>query len=215
MGANYSPPLANLYMHFYEKTYSTSLEITDPRKARAWRNSFRLIDDLLSINNPHVDDALQPGTMYPAFLRMNETTSNDVVTFLGMKIEVEPGHTVYNRLKLRVYDKKDDFPFEVRNYPHRDSNIPRTILRGVFWGQLVRYQRICTDLEGFFAASKKLALRLAKNGFSTRQLRVWFAVFIRSELNRYRGAKVCALLRRWNATVQHIANLIRVQRESS
>jgi hypothetical protein len=85
MGTNCAPPLANLYLYRYESSFIDSLRtLKGPKEAHEFHMSFRLIDDVLSLDNPNfkkalcrsaeeVDEDGVPG-MYPAALILNETS---------------------------------------------------------------------------------------------------------------------------------------------
>ena len=62
-----------------------------------------------------------------------------------------------NSLELDIFDKKNEFPFQVIRYPHLDSAIPRSIPYGVFTGLLYRRYRICTRKPTFLLRSVELA----------------------------------------------------------
>jgi hypothetical protein len=53
MGANCAPAVANLYLYSYESEYIDRLtRSNEVEKAQAFHLSFRLIDDVLSFDNP-------------------------------------------------------------------------------------------------------------------------------------------------------------------
>ena len=51
MGTNSAVELANLYLYSYESEFIDRLCETDHKTARAFHLTFRLIDDLLSMDN--------------------------------------------------------------------------------------------------------------------------------------------------------------------
>src|ERR1700761_2543579 len=143
MGTNCAPALANLYLYAYESAFIDRLMACDVRTARNCHMTFRLIDDVLSVDNPRMqrltDDYAENGGLYPRALRLNDTTiSRGEVQFLGMRLR-----SARNGLQLTVFDKRSEFPFAVRRYPHMCSLIPAYIPYGVFTGQLHRYYRSC------------------------------------------------------------------------
>ena len=70
---------------------------------------------------------------------------------MNIKSDVNSGELTFN-----VYDKRNDFPFTVRRYPHTISNIPRQIPAAVFLGQVHRYYTICSSAQFFVANSCQL-----------------------------------------------------------
>ena len=90
IGADAGPELANLYLFAYESNFIDRLEREDLSKARQFHLSFRKIDDLLMVDNPHHELALKnltEGGLYPNFLKRSATSvSEDHVQFCGMNI---------------------------------------------------------------------------------------------------------------------------------
>ena len=52
-------------------------------------------------------------------------------------------------LKFKLYDKRDEFQFNVINYPHMDSNILMGPAYGVYVSRLIAFTRVCTDFYTF------------------------------------------------------------------
>ena len=48
-----------------------------------------------------------------------------------------------------MYNKTDDFDFEVINFPFPESNIHSNITYSVFSSQLLRYARLCSNYIDF------------------------------------------------------------------
>ena len=152
--------------------------------------TFRLIDDVLTVNNPFRADFFQ--NCYPDFLTLNDTSLDDgSVNFLGMHISATPS------VVIDVYDKKKDFPFQVVRYPHLDSAIPNSLPYGVFTGQLHRFMRICSLPGAFVRNSCEVALRLAAQKSSISRLRRVFCAFTHTNVSRSR----------WNVTASVLNHL--------
>ena len=41
----------------------------------------------------------------------------------------------------KIYDKRDDFDFEIVNFPFLDGDVPRPTSYGVYISQLIRFAR--------------------------------------------------------------------------
>jgi hypothetical protein len=175
MGTNCAPMLANLYLYFYESRFVDKVALSDVTLARKMRMSFRLIDDLLTIDCPNGDDFLTK--VYPKSLRLSRTNlSNREACFLGMRIRQPEGET---KLHVDVYDKRNEFPFQVRNYPHTKSVVPRSQCYGVFTGQLHRFVRICSCELDFVKWALKIANYMAgERGYSKLRLLSTFGSFV-------------------------------------
>ena len=49
----------------------------------------------------------------------------------------------------KIYDKSDDFDFELVNFPFFDGDIPRRPFYGVYISQLIRFARVCSHVDDF------------------------------------------------------------------
>ena len=69
-----------------------------------------------------------------------------------------------DKFQVNVYDKRDSFDFQVFRYPSIYSNIPDKTLYNVFFSQLVRFSRVCNNMDGFISALIKLKGRVLAKG---------------------------------------------------
>ena len=65
--------------------------------------------------------------------------------FIDLNINISDN----NRLSFKMYNKIDDFNFEVINFPFPESNIHSNITYWAFFSQLLRYARICSNYIDF------------------------------------------------------------------
>ena len=100
--------------------------------------------------------------------RINALESNNtkVVTYLDLKIESEN-----SILKFSVYDKRDDFSFDIVNFPYIDSCIPKKSAFGVYYSQLIRYARLSSKYEDFLLRCRSLVDKLKTQGFKEYNLK--------------------------------------------
>ena len=131
--------------------------------------TFRLIDDLLSIANPIIEDYLAlpyPMGIYPEALTLKRTNAAlNEADFAGLLLR-EVGETVVTSL----YDKRREFPFPVVRNQHPDSTLPPSVLYGVYTSQLHRYATACTLVEDFRKEAFDLLDYLVGKGYSHRRL---------------------------------------------
>ena len=80
-------------------------------------------------------------------------------------------------LKCKTYDKRDDFSFEIINYPYLESNIPRSPAYGVYVSRLVAFARTCSDISDFTYRHDLLAKKLITQGYTIKYLRKVFVKF--------------------------------------
>ena len=190
-----APELANLYLYSYESEFIDRLCVTDHTAARAFHLSFRLIDDLLSMDNGAFDvfsRCLEEGGVYPRSLACGCTSSSlDRVQFCGLDISTRGKGCL-----ISVYDKKSTFPFLVKNYPHSDSNIPRPILYSAFTGQLHRFFRVSSTLDIFLSSVKDMTTKMiVENKCGVRVLTQKFRSFVTRVVWKFEGSKSRALIR--------------------
>ena len=130
MGANYSPNLANLYLHFYESRFMT---LNSAEKRLNYRYVFRYIDDLFTVNNNLI--FIDINNIYPPCLErknINKAPYNKY-TFLDIDIEV-----IDEGFSHKVYDKRRDYNFDILGLPSFNSNIPNSSTYGVLCSQVSR-----------------------------------------------------------------------------
>ena len=76
-----------------------------------------------------------------------------------------------------LYDKRDDFNFDIVNFPFLSSNIPQSPAYGVFVSQLIRYARASSLYEDFIMRSQLLTSKLLKQNFTRNRLIATFKKF--------------------------------------
>ena len=178
MGTNCAPLLADIFLYSYEAEFIQSLLSNGKKKLASQFNwTYRYIDDVLSINNPSIRDYL--GAIYPSELEIKETTeSNTSASYLDILLSIsDNGH-----LNTSLYDKRDDFNFNITNFPFMCSNIPSSPAYGVFISQLIRYARACSKYEDFVLRARRLASKLLEQGYLGERLKT----SLRKFYGRYR-----------------------------
>ena len=65
----------------------------------------------------------------------------------------------------KIYDKRDDFNFEVVNCPFLDGDVPRSPSYGVYISQLIRFARVCTYVDDFNNRNLFSTAKLLKQGY--------------------------------------------------
>ena len=83
--------------------------------------------------------------IYPPSLSLTQENDNfEEVDVLDMHVRIQDG-----QITTKVYCKTDDFPFSVISLPFLVSNLDSKVCYMVFYGQVIRYQRL-TSLKGDF-----------------------------------------------------------------
>ena len=118
---------------------------TNPQIARQFNRSARYIDDLLTINNDGLMKKYMKN-MYPAELELKRENSktDKSASYLDLQLDVLNGEIVTS-----LYDKRDDFPFKIVNFPDLSGNIPQDGSYGVFIAQTLRYAKACAKYTDF------------------------------------------------------------------
>ena len=76
------------------------------------------------------------------------------------------------------YDKREDFDFEIVNFPFLDGDVPRSTSYGVYISQLIRFARASSCVADFNTPNKLLTRKLLKQGYQYHKLREPFLNFI-------------------------------------
>ena len=101
----------------------------------AFNSTSRYFDDLLNIDNPYFD--LMVGQLYPTELQLNKANSSDTeAPFLDLNLSITNGI-----VSSKIYDKQDDFDFEIVYFPFLDGGVPHSPFYGVYISQLIRFAR--------------------------------------------------------------------------
>ena len=83
----------------------------------------------------------------------------------------------------KIFDKRDDFDFDIVNFPFLDGDVPRTTSYGVYISQLIRFARVSSHLADFNARNKSLTAKLLQPGNRSHKLRTGFLNLIVNTLN--------------------------------
>ena len=76
-----------------------------------------------------------------------------------------------------IYDKRDDFDFEIVNFPFLDGDAPRSTFYGVYISQLIRFARASSFVTDFNTRNKLLTQKLLKQGYRYHKLCKTFSKF--------------------------------------
>ena len=68
-------------------------------------------------------------------------------------------------VSTKIYDKHDDFDFEIVNFPFLDGDMPRSTSYRVYISQLIRNARASSYVADFNTHNKLLTQKLLKQGY--------------------------------------------------
>ena len=94
--------------------------------------------------------------------------------FLDLHLSIVDGFVSY-----KIYDKRDDFDFEIVNFPFLDGDAPRAASYGVYISQLIRSARVSSHVTDFNTRNKLLTAKLLNQGYQYHKLRKAFSKFYR------------------------------------
>ena len=85
------------------------------------------------------------GQIYPTKLQLNKANSSDTGdSFLDLNFSITNGI-----VSSKIYDKRDDFNFEIVSFPFLDGDVPCSASYGVYISHLIRFARVCSKVEDF------------------------------------------------------------------
>ena len=82
-------------------------------------------------------------------------------------------------VSTKIYDKHDDFDFEIVNFPFLDGDVPLSTSYGVYISQLIRFARASSYVADFDTHNKLLTQKLLKQGYQYHKLCKTFSKFYR------------------------------------
>ena len=137
----------------------------------AFNSTSRYLDDLLNIDNPYFEQMV--GQIYPTELQLNKANSSDTeALFLDLNLSITNGI-----VSSEIYNKWDDFNFEIVNFPFLDGDVPRSPSYGVYISQLIRFARVCSNVGDFNNRNLFLTAKLLKQGYRYHKFRNAFSKF--------------------------------------
>jgi hypothetical protein len=98
-------------------------------------------------------------------------------SYLDLHLEID----CEGRLRMKLYDKRDDFNFPIVNFPFMCSNIPAALAYGVYISQFIRYTRACGSYQQFIDRGLLQTRKLLNQGF--------LLVKLKSPLRKFYGRR--------------------------
>ena len=97
----------------------------------------------------------------------------------------------------KIYCKTDHFPFEVISFPFLESNIDESLCYRVFYSQLIRFQRLCSEKRDFELRTRHLGLILKDRGYKLIQLKKEFCKAINKYIREFQKWAIPLNLIEW------------------
>ena len=174
MGTNCASLVADLFLFCYEKDFMKSLSRENQTDIiEAFNSSSRYLDDLLNIDNIYFNQMVD--RTYPTELQLKKANSSDTeAPFSDLNLCISNG-----TVSTKIYDKRDDFDFDIVNIPFLDGDVHRRISYGVYISQFIRFARASSHLNDFNYRNKAHNVKLLRQGYRYFKLRKEFSKFYR------------------------------------
>ena len=117
--------------------------------------------------------------IYPPELQLNKANTSDTeAPFLDLHLSISNGF-----VSSKIYDKRDDFDFDILKFPVLDGDVPRSTSYGVFISQLIRFARVSSHVADFNARNKSLTDKLLQQGYRYHNFESLSPNFIADTMN--------------------------------
>ena len=131
---------------------SLSADKDKDAEIQAFNSTSRYLDGQLNIDNTYFDSIAEQ--INPSELQLNKAISSDTeAPFLHLHLTISDGF-----VSSKMYDKRDDFDFDIVNFPFLDGDIPRATSYGVYISHLIRFARV----SSYVTRNKILTAKLFK-----------------------------------------------------
>ena len=159
MSTNCAFLVADLFLFCYEKDFLLSLtEDNQSDVIDAFYSTSRYLDDLLNIDNDFLDSMVN--RIFPSELQLNKANVSDTeASFLDLHLSISD-----NFVKTKIYDKRNNFDFDIVDFPFLDGDVPRSRSYGVYISQLIRFARVSSHVDDYNTRNKVLTAKLFRQG---------------------------------------------------
>ena len=105
------PPRCRFILYCCERDFMDSLSHDNQADViEAFNSTSRYLDDLLNIGNPYFEGMINQ--IYPPELQLNKANTTDTeATILDLHLSIANGF-----VSSKIYDKRDDFDFDILNF---------------------------------------------------------------------------------------------------
>ena len=136
IGTNFAPLVADLFLLCYERDFMKNLSSDNQADViKAFNLTSRCVDDLLNTDNPYCEE------WSTKFIQLNCNLIKLILQIsrppLDLHLSISNGF-----VSSKIYDRLDDFDFDIVNFPFLDGDVPRRPSYGVYISQLIRFARV-------------------------------------------------------------------------
>ena len=140
MGTNCNPLVADLFLFCYERDFMKDISSGNQADViKAFNTTSRYLDDLLNIDNhPYFEGMVNE--IYPSELQLNKANTSDTeAPFFDLHLSIS-----YGFVSFKIYDKHDNFDFDIVTFPFLDGDFPRRPSYGVY--RYISAHKICLSM---------------------------------------------------------------------
>ena len=113
--------------------------------------------------------------IYPTELQLNRANYSDTeALFLDLNLCISNG-----TVSTKIYDKQDNFDFDIVNFTFLDGDVPRRTSYGVYISQLIRFARASSNFSAFNYRNNAFTAKHLRQGYRYFKLRKTFSKFYR------------------------------------
>ena len=113
--------------------------------------------------------------IYLSELQLNKANVSDAeASFLDLRSSISDGF-----VKTKIYNKRDDFDFDIVNFPFLDGDVSRSTSYCVYIAQLIRFARVSSHVDDFNTCNKVLTAKNLRQGYRYHKIRKAFSKFYR------------------------------------
>ena len=142
---------ADLNLFCYERDFMLSLsEDTLSDVIEAFNSTYRYLDYLLNIDNNFFNSMIN--RIYPTEPQLNKDNVSDTEAFFHyLHYSISDGF-----VKTKIYDKRDDFDFDIANFLFLDGDVLCSTFYDVYISQLIRFARVSSHVDDLNTHNKVL-----------------------------------------------------------
>ena len=158
MGSDPTLFFANLFLFFYESRWLKSIKNTNYGVARKFGNIFRIIDDLIAINNGNEFENHYNEIYPPELILKKENISHTKTTFLDLHLCINEG-----QIQISLYDKRNSYNFNVVRFPYKSSTITSKMFFATVSAEILRICRATSSVAQIIKTSRVFLHRMCSN----------------------------------------------------
>ena len=160
-GNNSSPLLADLTLTMMEFEFCNKKE--NKIKLKGLNNAYRYADDIDVLSSKTFDFEKIAQEIYHKSLTLEKTNKlNTKTQFLDIEMEIQN-----NKFNTKLYNKTNDYHFEVIRYSNYNSNTPQIFKNNIIAGEVLRIARLSSNEKNFNEGYQNIKCHFIKNNYPT------------------------------------------------